>query len=109
MRLSGSTSGMWKRSMAGIVRHRQTKGPDTDRPSLNHRATSRLYAPVSACINCHGVVKLQTRDLKDGELVRHVNPHDSHLGEVSCTMCHKMHQPSVLYCNDCHKYEQRVP
>src|SRR5665213_491264 len=34
---------MWKRSMAGIVRHRQTKEPETDRPSLNHRATSRLY------------------------------------------------------------------
>src|ERR1019366_2464305 len=34
---------MWKRSMGGIVRHRQTKEPGTDRPSLNHRATSRLY------------------------------------------------------------------
>ena len=29
--------------MAGLVRHRQTKGPGTDRPRLNHRATSRLY------------------------------------------------------------------
>jgi hypothetical protein len=29
--------------MARIMRHRQTKEPDTDRPSLNHRATSRLY------------------------------------------------------------------
>ncbi len=36
-------SGMWKRSMAGLVRHRQTKGAETDRPDLNHRATSRLY------------------------------------------------------------------
>jgi hypothetical protein len=34
--------------MAGIVRHRQTKEPDTDRPSLNHRATSRLYRSVPA-------------------------------------------------------------
>jgi len=25
------------------VRHRQTKGPVTDRPLLHHRATSRLY------------------------------------------------------------------
>jgi hypothetical protein len=29
--------------MAWIVRHRQTKEPETDRSSLNHRATSRLY------------------------------------------------------------------
>jgi len=32
-----------ERGMAWIVRHRQTKEPDTDRPNLNHRATSRLY------------------------------------------------------------------
>jgi len=30
--------------MAWIMRHRQTKGPDTDRPDLNNRATSRLYS-----------------------------------------------------------------
>ncbi len=29
--------------MVRLVRHRQTKGPETDRPYLNHRATSRLY------------------------------------------------------------------
>src|SRR5215831_1221965 len=44
-RLSGSMSGRWRRSMARLVRHRQTKGPATDRPGLNHRATSRLYSP----------------------------------------------------------------
>jgi hypothetical protein len=46
MRLSSSMSGMWKRGMVWIVRHRQTKEPDTDRPNLNYRATSRLY-PLS--------------------------------------------------------------
>jgi hypothetical protein len=29
--------------MDGIMRHRQPKGPETDRPVLNHRVTSRLY------------------------------------------------------------------
>jgi len=42
-RPSGSMSGNWKRSTAELVRHRQTKEPETDRPSLNHRASSRLY------------------------------------------------------------------
>ncbi len=43
IRKSGSMSGKWKRSTAGLVRHRQTKAPETDRPRLNQRATSRLY------------------------------------------------------------------
>src|ERR1035438_2124914 len=47
--MSGSMSGMWKRGTVWIMRHRQTKGPDTDRPDLNNRATSRLYSlPGSA-------------------------------------------------------------
>ena len=29
--------------MVGLVRHRRTKGPATDRPYLNHRATPRLH------------------------------------------------------------------
>ena len=32
IRTSGSTRGMWKRSMERLLRHRQTKGADTDRP-----------------------------------------------------------------------------
>jgi hypothetical protein len=34
---------MWKRSMARIVRHRQPKGPETDKPNLTHRAATRLH------------------------------------------------------------------
>ena len=44
IRLSGSTSGRWKRSTVRTVGHRQTKGPATVKPHLNHRATSRLYS-----------------------------------------------------------------
>jgi len=35
--------GVGNGSMVRLVRHRQTKGSATDRPSLNHRATPRLY------------------------------------------------------------------
>jgi hypothetical protein len=42
--MSGSMSGMWRRGTVWIMRHRQTKGPDTDRPDLNNRVTSRLYS-----------------------------------------------------------------
>ena len=47
MRLSGSMSGVWKRSMVRLLRHRQTKGPATARPHLNHRATPRLHTACS--------------------------------------------------------------
>ena len=42
-RLRVAMSGTWKRSRDELLRHRQTKGPETDRLNLNHRATSRLY------------------------------------------------------------------
>ena len=28
--------------------------------------------------------------------------HNSHLGEIDCRLCHKMHKPSVDYCSQCH-------
>jgi hypothetical protein len=43
IRTSGSMSGMRRRSMDELVRHRQPKGSATDRLILNHRAASRLY------------------------------------------------------------------
>ena len=41
--MHGSMSGVWKRGMVWIMRHRQTKEPETDRTDLTYRATSRLY------------------------------------------------------------------
>src|SRR5208283_3098833 len=46
-RTPGLMSGVWKRSMAKLVRHRQPKGPDTDMPSLKpprHTSTLHLQA-----------------------------------------------------------------
>ena len=54
IRTSGSMSGKWKRSMVELVRHRQPKAPETDRPNLNHRATSRLYPAVAPSCSHHG-------------------------------------------------------
>ncbi len=31
-----------------------------------------------------------------------LNPHSSHLGEMECETCHKMHGPSEDYCAQCH-------
>ena len=67
MRTSGSMSGMWKRGTVWIMRHRQTKGPVTDRPDLNNRATSRLYsllAVTSRSTFTYAVVRVAGKPLK---------------------------------------------
>lgn len=58
-------------------------------------------APISACMQCHESyerVAALTADVVP-------NPHQSHQGEVRCTLCHKSHEPSVLYCNECHQFD----
>ena len=66
--MSGSMSGMWKRSTVRIMRHRQTKGPGTDR-DLTHRATSRLY-PVLRFLGYFRIAgdstTIPTSDFKNG-------------------------------------------
>src|ERR1019366_9782259 len=47
IRTHGSTSGVWKRGMVRLLRHRQTKGPEIDRLNLNHRATPRLHGQLA--------------------------------------------------------------
>jgi hypothetical protein len=38
------------------LRHRQPKGPATDRPSLNHRVTPRLYASPYLYLGILGLI-----------------------------------------------------
>jgi hypothetical protein len=70
---------MWKRSMVGIMRHRQTKEPETDRPSLNHRATSRLY-------HAHPWVAGQ---VPAGNQIKAATKEQRH-------QCHQFSEPAVL-------------
>ena len=55
----------------------------------------------TACLACHGSyaeLAKRTATLKP-------NPHDSHMGDLECTVCHKAHKQSKVYCNDCHTFE----
>jgi fumarate reductase flavoprotein subunit len=70
-------------------------------------------APASRCKECHeGEIEIASKQLplrgKTGKIVE-VNVHASHQGELRCTLCHRVHSPSVLYCNDCHEYDVKVP
>ena len=79
---------------------------ETDEPTK--RANQRL------CKDCHGDMSDDTemRQLKDANGVTHESTiHTSHAGQLSCTLCHMSHQPSVLYCNEgCHHtFDIKVP
>lgn len=55
------------------------------------------------CFRCHGSYKEvaeRTRDFQKKNLS--MNPHESHYGEIDCSLCHKSHKPSVDLCSECH-------
>lgn len=56
------------------------------------------------CVGCHGTLEAIGKKTKE-----HINPHNSHLGEINCTTCHKGHTPSKSYCNYCHSYGMKIP
>lgn len=72
--------------------------------SCHGAETPSARAPASACGQCHGSYD----KLAEATAGVDPNPHKSHQGEVRCTLCHKSHRPSVLFCNECHTFELKV-
>jgi mono/diheme cytochrome c family protein len=70
-----------------------------------------LDTPVenSRCLACHGPQdKLAARSMPKDLPKR--NPHNSHLGEIACTVCHHAHAESKVYCLDCHRnFAMKIP
>jgi len=62
--------------------------------------------PMQVCLGCHGgdYAKLAEQTKKVAP-----NPHDSHLGEAPCELCHHAHKPSEYYCANCHILDSKVP
>jgi cytochrome c-type protein NrfB len=63
--------------------------------------------PNEFCFECHGDYQGLIA-LTEGSMVfEGTNPHDTHLGEVGCYNCHKMHGVSsgINYCYSCHHPE----
>ena len=57
------------------------------------------------CVQCHGdygKVAEKTKEVTP-------NPHASHVEDLQCGKCHRMHKPSVDYCAQCHKFGFKVP
>ena len=60
------------------------------------------------CLACHRpveqlIAKTAPKDFPDR------NPHKSHLGEISCTVCHAGHAEAKIYCLECHpKFDMKL-
>ncbi len=54
------------------------------------------------CIKCHGDMDEMMAKTDKGA---GVNPHNSHLGDLTCADCHKMHKQSKAACQNCHDFE----
>lgn len=57
------------------------------------------------CNRCHG------NQAKLAERTKRIipNPHQSHLEDIKCELCHHGHRPSEDYCSHCHNFDFKVP
>lgn len=77
----------------------------------------RYKYPQETCLSCHEhgsyeQIALVTTDLgvtDDQAGGTPANPHQSHFAKLECHLCHRMHEQSVDYCAECHKYDWDVP
>lgn len=66
-----------------------------------HPQGEKVAPTTQDCMTCHGSYKDVAG--KTGSL--RPNPHDSHMGELECTVCHKGHQQQTVFCNQCHTFK----
>ncbi len=65
--------------------------------------------PTNAqCLACHGSYEALAAKTPGQDHVSR-NPHNSHLGPINCTVCHKAHQVSKNYCLECHQTFKMKP
>jgi hypothetical protein len=61
------------------------------------------------CLACHGPREQLIRKTAPADFPQR-NPHDSHVGDVNCTVCHHAHSASSSFCLTCHNYfKQNIP
>lgn len=83
------------RHVARGVSCQMCHGPDMKNP---------MYPDENTCIKCHPKATMAKKTEK-----LQPNPHAApHNGD--CTLCHMQHEPTVNYCEQCHKFNfPKVP
>ncbi|MEF9995320.1 MAG: cytochrome c3 family protein [Burkholderiaceae bacterium] len=56
------------------------------------------FIETEKCLACHSRDSIKAPFKSMGKK----NPHDNHLGEIDCNLCHTGHKPFELYCKQCH-------
>ena len=56
------------------------------------------FVESDKCLACHSRDSIKSKYKSLGKK----NPHDNHLGEIDCNLCHTGHKPFELYCKKCH-------
>jgi hypothetical protein len=103
--------------------HKKDQGEGKKPPSLSGKLSlSHTHALGGHnCLACHGNGQAP---LEPGHCLachkgfgagkNRLNPslpkvHDTHMGDLSCNLCHKAHAKSVNFCSQCHEWKYIVP
>jgi hypothetical protein len=57
------------------------------------------------CLNCHADYKSSSKPT-DKSIP---GPHQSHMGDLDCLLCHHVHTRSENFCGQCHWWKYKVP
>ena len=57
------------------------------------------------CLSCHAKYKKIT--IQGDKTLP--SPHDSHMGDLDCGLCHHQHSRSENFCSQCHEWKYLVP
>ncbi len=81
----------------------------TDCHGMDAKVSDNGIKMNNTCMDCHadmhGMAEISAEDLES-----EYNPHEGHIKTMQCTTCHTAHKPSVLYCNNCHTFnDMRIP
>ena len=88
---------------AFLVEQHSKKGITCERCHGDKPKEQRV--PMETCLGCHGSYQKLAEATKE----KSPNPHESHIGEIRCTLCHHVHKDSEFYCNTCHQFDVKFP
>ena len=72
-------------------------------------AETSLARADASCVDCHGTLAEMAKQSAPRLRNKHVNAHDSHLTDVACVTCHRVHGPSESFCLACHAFDMPMP